>query len=329
MLALRGLSIAAAIALLASCGGGGGGGDSGPPASKLFVAASVTANPPRIGSLVNPDPAAGTLDTVDRLILGGNTSLAGDIGSLALDTQNDRLYVGNQVNIQVFNGASQADGNVPPARSMSMSGGNAASVFLDTVNDRLYIGDNVSSGVRVYNSASTQKNAPATDRFITGADAVLGVQVDTTKNILYVSTVAAGPVYTIRVYDSASTVDGAAAPNRTITPHINTTDQPVGAIFLDKANDRLYVAGGTNAQVMVFEGVSAKTGTVTPDKTLTFPFGALKTVVVDTTHDRLYALGAGVVFLLNNVSTVAAGAVTGKAAVAPAGVTFTGIAVAP
>src|SRR5881396_2817289 len=77
---------------LAACGGGGGyGGGNNPPsgaaASKLFAADSTDRV---IGSLANPDPAAGSL-TVDRMI--GPTSpyffnyagFSTNIGSLALD----------------------------------------------------------------------------------------------------------------------------------------------------------------------------------------------------------------------------------------------------
>jgi hypothetical protein len=335
MLALRRLSIIAAIAILAACGGGGGGGgSSSPPPSKVFIAATITASPPGIGSVINPDPPAGVLDTVDRLIQGGSTGLAGTIGSLALDTQNDRLYAGNQAIIRVFNGASLADGNVIPARSFSnlTPAFNAASLYLDTANNRLYIGDDANSVVRVYNGASTLTNNPVADRTITGFNTVLGVQVDTTKDILYVTN-RSGSVNTIRVYDGASsnTLNGAAAPNRTITPTVSALNMPVGDLFVDVTNNRLYVAGGTNTLVMVFESASTRDGPIAPDKTLTFPIGpatSLKTVVVDTVHDRLYALGAGAVYSLNSVST-ATGTTSGKAAVAPSGVSFTAIAVSP
>jgi hypothetical protein len=330
MLALRRLSIIAAIAILAACGGGGGGGSSSPPPSKVFVAATITAEPPAIGSVINPDPPAGVLD-VDRLIQGG---IAGTIGSLALDTQNDRLYVGNQVNTLVFNGAGFADGAVLPARQFSSLSGpafNAASLFLDTVHDRLYVGDDATKEVRVFNGASGLHTAVDADRVITGFDTVLGVQVDTTLDVLYVTNRSPTAVYTILVFDgaSASTLNGAAAPNRIITPHISTSDMPVGDMFVDAAHDRLYVAGGTNTSVMVFENASGKNGTVTPDKTLTFTPVAgsnLKTVVV--ANDRLFALGPGVVYSLSGVSS-ATGTTLGKAALAPAGVTFTAIAVSP
>jgi hypothetical protein len=326
------LAVLAIGAVLVGCGGGGGGGGSSPGPSKVFVAATITSAPPAIGSIINPDPPAGELD-VDRLIQAGSTGLAGTIGSLALDTQSDRLYVGNQAIVRVFNGASFADGGPSPARSFSFATGpafNAASLFIDPAGNRLYLGDDLTSVVGVYDNASTLNNPVDATRTITGFDTVLGVQVDTVKDILYVTNKSPTSVYTIRVYNGASALTGPATPTHVITPHINTSDMPVGDLFVDAANDRLYVAGGTNTLVMVFEAASTKDGTTTPDKTLTFPIGAitaLKTVIV--ANDRLFALGAGGVYLLNGVSSVSAGAVTGKAAIAPAGVSFTGIAVSP
>ena len=120
---LRLLVISAMLSLvlgLAACGGGGGygsgsGGGSASAAapSKLFAADSPHM---AIGSLVNPNPPAGPL-AVDRAI-GGQFNYPGfiNIGSLALDTTNDRLYVGNGTSIRVFNNASQADGDIFPDR---------------------------------------------------------------------------------------------------------------------------------------------------------------------------------------------------------------------
>src|SRR5437016_1316064 len=82
---------------LAACGGGGGGyGGNNPPSgaapSKLFAADSPHM---AIGSLANPDPAAGSL-TVDRLvgpqpgaIPYNYANFSTNIGSLSLDTTRD------------------------------------------------------------------------------------------------------------------------------------------------------------------------------------------------------------------------------------------------
>jgi len=319
---------------LAACGGGGygdGGGNvaSGAAPSKLFGADS----PHRaIGSLANPNPSAGTIP-VDRII-GGTFNYAGfstNIGSLALDPALDYLYVGNGTSILVFYGASMANGDIFPSRTIALGGGNTGSLFLDTANNRLYVGDDV-NGVKVFNGASTASGAPAPNRTITGdfgaTFVIHGVAVDTTvKNILYVSnTNHTSSSDQISVFDSADTVTGSNTPSRTITPNPASN---VGGIFLDAGHDRLYVAGGSGATlVMVFDNASTANGSTAPTKTITgFPSGILN-VVVDTVNDRLYAVGVSGVYIVNGAST-ATGSVTAVAILPPAGGSLTAVAVAP
>jgi hypothetical protein len=323
---------------LAACGGGGGyggggGGGYGMPVtgvgpSKLFGADS----PHRaVGSLANPNPGAGAIP-VDRIISGSfYTGLSNNIGSLALDPALDYLYVGNGTSIRVFYMASIADGDVTPARAIS-GFVNTGSLFLDTVNNRLYVGDDA-NGVKVFNGASTASGAPAPNRTITGdfgtTFVIHGVAVDTSvKNILYVSNTTTSPTTSnqISVFAGASTVTGSNAADRTITPNPASA---VGGIFLDAANDRLYVAGGSGATlVMVFDNASTANGPTAPTKTLSgFPSGILN-VVVDTTHDRLYAVGVNGVYIVNSVST-ATGAVIATAILPLAGGNLTAVAVSP
>ncbi len=277
---------------LAACGGGyssstpyGMSGTTGAAASKLFAADSTDRV---VGSLANPDPPTGSL-TVDRVI--GPTSpyfynyamFSMNIGSLALDAMRDYLYVGNGTSILVFHGASMANGDLYTSATIGPIG-NTGSMFLDAAGDRLYVGDDVKP--------------------------IHGVAVDTTNNILYVSN-ENSTTHQISVFDNAAAVTN-AAPNRTITPTVSTVNQPVGGIFVDAAHDILYVAGGSSSlQVMVFSGASSAndvSGATTPGKILTlFPSGILK-VVVDTTHDRLYAVGSnGHIYLVENVSTLPPG----------------------
>jgi hypothetical protein len=318
---------------LAACGGGGGyGGGNNTPSnaapSKLFGADSPHM---AIGSLANPNPGAGTLP-VDRTIGGiyNYPGLSNNIGSLALDPALNHLYVGNGTSILVFHNASTANGDIFPDRSFGI-GGNTGSLFLDKVNDRLYVGDDV-NGVKVFNGASTANGAPSPARTITGdfgtTFVIHGVAVDTTaKNILYVSnTNNTTSSDQISVFDNAGTVAGSVAPNRTITPNPVSN---VGGIFLDAANDRLYVAGGAGTTtVMVFNGASTANGSTAPAKTLLgFPSG-IRSVVVDTVNDRLYAVGVTGVYIVNSVST-ATGAVTATAILPSSGGSLTAVAVAP
>ncbi len=321
---------------LAACGGGGGyGGGNNPPSgaapSKLFAADSTHQV---IGSLANPDPATGSL-IVDRAIgslspyFYNNAGFSMNIGSLALDTARDYLYVGNGTSILVFHRASTATGDILNNASIG-SIGNTGSMFLDAAHDSLYVGDDLNN-VKVFSPASTAFST-STPRLVTGMTTPIhGVAVDTTNNILYVSN-ENSTTHQISVFDNADAVTN-AAPSRTITPTVSTVNQPVGGIFVDAAHDILYVAGGsTSAQVMVFSGASSAndvSGATTPGKILTFPSGILR-VVVDATHDRLYAVGSnGHIYLVENVSMLLSGAAFAKDASLSNGGMLTAVAVNP
>jgi hypothetical protein len=316
---------------LAACGGSGygGGGMNMPVAgvgpSKLFVADSTNM---AVDSLANPNPAAGML-MADRMITNtfGYAGLSSNMGSMALDAANDRLYVGTGTSIAEFDSASMLNGYPFANRRITITG-NTGSLFLDASGDSLYVG-NDTTGVQVFNPASTANGTPTAARTITGFGAgfhILGVAVDaTTKNILYVSNSTTGPVFQVSVFDSAGTVDGTTAPNRTITP--TTT---VGGIALDVTRDILYIAGGsTSPLVMVFTGASTAhdtAGAATPTQTLTFPSN-ISSVLVDGPNDRLYAIGASAMYILNGASTATSAA--GAATVALSGGGITAVAVNP
>jgi hypothetical protein len=329
------LSIVAAS--LAACGGaggyGGGGGMNMPVAgvgaSKLFAADSTNM---AIDSLANPNPAAGAL-APDRMITNmfGYAGLSNSMGSMVLDAMNDRLYVGTGTSIVEFNGASQLNTYPPFNRRITITG-NTGSLFLDTTNDRLYVG-NDTTGVQVFNLASMANGAPAANRTLTGFGTgfdILGVAVDIGRNILYVSNSTTGPAFQVSVFDSAGTVNGPTGPNRTITPTISTTAEPVGGITLDATRDVLYVAGGSASPlVMVFSGASTAnnvTGAAMPTQALTFPSN-ISRVVVDGPNDRLYAIGTSATYILNGAST--ATSATGAAAVTISGGNITAVAVNP
>src|SRR5438046_2433590 len=138
---------------LAACGGGGGryGGGNNPPSgaapSKLFAADSTDRV---VGSLANPDPAAGSL-TVDRTIGSqpgafpyNYANFSTNIGSLALDATRDYLYVGNGSSIKVFHAASTRSGDIVTDGDFGTIG-NTGSMFLDAAHDSLYVGDDVNN----------------------------------------------------------------------------------------------------------------------------------------------------------------------------------------
>ncbi|HET7200623.1 MAG TPA: hypothetical protein VFI80_07420, partial [Burkholderiales bacterium] len=320
---------------LAACGGGGyGGGGMSMPVmgvgpSKLFAADSTDM---AIGSLANPNPATGSL-MVDRTITGSfYVQLSTNIGSLALDTVNDRLYVGNGTTIPVFNNASTDNGDVFRSGTITSNPaiGNTGSMFLDAVHDSLYVGDDVVE-VKVFSPASTLTGL-STPRHITGMTTPIhGVAVDTgTNNILYVSNENAG-THQISVFDNADTVTN-AAPSRTIVPTVSGVNLAVGGIAFDATHDLLYVAPGAGANgIMVFSTPNTAHGMIAPTQTLTITSapGILK-VVVDGPNDRLYAVGSnGHVYLIEVASTLTSGNATAKDASLSNGGMLTAVAVNP
>ena len=320
---------------LAACGGGGGyGGGNNPPSgaapSKLFAADSTHQV---IGSLANPDPATGSL-IVDRAIgrlspyFYNNAGFSMNIGSLALDTARDYLYVGNGTSILVFHGASTAAGDILNNASIG-SIGNTGSMFLDAAHDSLYVGDDVSN-VKVFSPASAAIST-STPRLVTGMTTPIhGVAVDTTNNILYVSNENSG-THQISVFDSADTVT-TAAPSRTIVPTVSAVNQPVGGISLDAAHDLLYVAPGSGGNgIMVFGTASTASGSIPPAKTLTITSApGILSVLVDSVNDRLYAVGSnGHIYLIEAVRTLLTGAAAAKDASLSNGGMLTAVAVNP
>ena len=294
---------------LAACGGGGGygGGNNNPSsagASKLFAADSTDRV---VGSLANPNPAAGSL-TVDRTIgptspyFFNNARFSTNIGSLALDTTRDYLYVGNGTSIKVLHAASTRSGDIFTDGDFGMIG-NTGSMFLDAAHDSLYVGDDVNN-VKVFSPASTA-NTMSTPRLVTGMTTPIhGVAVDTTNNILYVSN-ENSTTHQISVFDNADAVT-TAAPSRTITPTVSTVNQPVGGISLDAAHDLLYVAPGSGGNgIMVFTASTAS-GSIPPAKTLTITSApGILSVLVDSANDRLYAVGSnGHIYLIEAVRTL-------------------------
>jgi len=317
---------------LAACGGGYSGGGAGygmsaGPASKLFAA---DAGYPGIGSLINPDPPAGMV-VVDRFFYGGGLTMS--VGSLALDTLNDRLYVGNGISILVYNGASMASGIPSPARTIT-GFASAGSLFIDSAHNRLYVGD-AAAGVRVFDPADMANGMASASRSITGnfgaTFQIHGVAVDAGKELLYVSnsTLTPTPSNQITLF-TASMANDPATTKATITPiDSGMNNLSVAGIALDSMHDRLYVAGPAPT-VMVFDVVSTLPGGATsPSRTITLP-SQIRSVAIDPVGDRLYAVAhLGIaIYIVEGASTASGVPLLVKAIGAPYG-NFTAVAVNP
>lgn len=188
---------------------------------------------------------------------------------------------GNDGAVLRFSGATAVNGNAAPDGYISGATSTLLCpyyAFLDTSANRLYVADPCSSAVNIFDNVSSLNGDVAPNRRITGnltnfatagATAMMAVAVDTTRDILYVSTSnQALTVAQVVVFDNASTIDGNVAPDRIIT-----TPATAGSmlsynhgILVDSQNDKIYVASSADSSVLVFDSASTLTGSNAPDQ---------------------------------------------------------------
>jgi hypothetical protein len=172
-----------------------------------------------------------------------------------------KLYVTNQDGNSIlrFDNALSASGNQAPGAQItgSSTGLDAPqTVALDTAADRLYVanagGPTAPPSVLIFDGISALTgNAPPT-RTIAGANtqfiAPSSVALDNGRDLLYVADGVDVYVY------PASTANGNQAATRDIK--VGTLNIQIQQIFVDAANDRLYVTDGANNAVDVFDNAS-------------------------------------------------------------------------
>lgn len=109
----------------------------------------------------------------------------------------------------------------------------------------------------------------------------------TPQGKLYVSNSGANSI--IR-FDQALTASGNVPPAVTISG-ANTQLSAPAFIFLDTANDRLYVANNGSFSVLIFDNISTKSGNIAPERVLSgtnTTFISPTDVAVDLTRNLLY-----------------------------------------
>lgn len=203
-------------------------------------------------------------------------SLAGCVISPRRDGTNNggggkgtgQLYVVNQSNNAIlrFGGATAANGNISPNAILSGSATLLATpsyIFIDTANNRLYVANTGASDVLIFENASTLSGnvngAPSRAISSTNLTAPVDVAVDATRDLLYVA-----DNFEVAVFQHASTANGS-----TVVFHVLQLTFTPGAILLDAANDRLFVADPTTSSVDVFDTASTLNGTVTAPRVIT------------------------------------------------------------
>jgi hypothetical protein len=321
------------VVALAGCGGGGGGGGGSPApalaASKIFVADSGHA---AIGSSPNSNPSPGAA-VVDRVISGGGTLLDNGLKDFAIDAANDRLFVSDGVRILAFDNVSTANGSVAPRIVTTAAGGDTfAGIYLDTAHNQLYATVRLAlpgNEIRVYTSAAAASNAAPARTFSFTCDFVFDIAVDTTLDVAYVYYVTSSVAH-IAVFNGASGLNNSVALTQTIDFSSGPLSTASIGIFVDTANNRLYVPNvPSSATVEVFNNANTASGPAVPSRTINLAgVTSYSNVFVELSADRLYAADPTSVTIAANASTTTS-TVGGVRILAPSGGTFTAVAVKP
>lgn len=207
-----------------------------------------------------------------RVIAGGMTGF-GNLCGIEVDAANDRLFVGGNIGIAIYDTASTVNGDVAPDRLVAgantlLTGNGEVRLFLDTSNDRMYVADWGNDQVLVFNNASTMDGNIAPNRIISGGNTTFngpwGVFVDLGRNILYVGNQPGD----ILIFNNASTVDGNVAPSRAVSG-VNTGFSEITDLVVDTGNNYVYVVDRSNQTVRIWHSASTIDGNLAPDRVIT------------------------------------------------------------
>jgi len=187
-------------------------------------------------------------------------------------TATGKLYVSNQAanSILRFDGASTASANVAPGATIAGGATQLSSpqyLFVDQAADRLFVANTGGSSVLIFDAVSTMtgNNNTAPTRSIFGAATTLNspsdLALDKGRDMLYVA-----DNLNILVFNAASssTTTGNVPVARNLSVGFS-----ISAIFLDAANDRLFLSDAVGSAVHVYDNVSTLTsGAVAANRTI-------------------------------------------------------------
>lgn len=219
-------------------------------------------------------------------LAGAQTQLFGP--SDLVITADGSLLVTNSVTRSVTTYLNAHDlaginGNVAPARNVQGAAttlGNPASLAIRGSSDLLFVADYNTARILVFAAASTSgfNGNLAPIRVFTSTDMTgpIGINFGA-GDTLYVANFLDKKV---AVFDNASTLNGAVAASRVIS---STAFSFLYDVFIDVANDRMFLVDLDHSQIHVLGNASTRNGAVMPDVILTIP-GAmqLNRVAVDS-----------------------------------------------
>jgi DNA-binding beta-propeller fold protein YncE len=250
------------------------------------------------GSLLAFDPPQNNATNLASVLPQGNVSpsrrfpesVTGPTG-LFLDQTNDTLYVTNagQNAILIYEGASTLNPSLGlAAATRTIAGPNTglnrpfAVVYnpnpQDPSNPQLYVANTDNNAILIFEencpgAPSSLDGDIAPCRILSGVSTLLdyprGLALDADRDLLYVSNMGGNSILAFNNISQPAT-QGDVSPSRIITSHADTNEiasmlqLPFG-LFIDSANDRLYVvkAGGNQPAIFIYETASTKGDTAT------------------------------------------------------------------
>jgi hypothetical protein len=169
-----------------------------------------------------------------------------------------KLYVATAGSILRFGSALTASGNVAPEAIISGASTQISSpqrILIDVVNDRLFVANQGGASVLIFHPASTVANNAAPSVVLSSTGNMVSpfdLAIDVGANLLYVADGSS-----ILVFGSQSSLNGSVntPPLRTITFTFT-----IGGIFLDAANNRLFIVDPADNAVQILPGASTASG---------------------------------------------------------------------
>jgi DNA-binding beta-propeller fold protein YncE len=204
-------------------------------------------------------------NVVPTATINGSLTQLSTPGYLGQDITNDVLYVPNAGNnsIDVFAGASQANGNISPSRQIFGTAtqlNRPVQVELDTVNNRLYVANAGNNSVLVFENATTTQGPIAPSRTISGAGTqitgISSLHVDTANDLLWVVNPTTN---SLLVFSPASSANGSPNPVRIVSG--NNTGLVTPAYLLETGSTLFISCAGS---IVRFAGANALSGNIAP-----------------------------------------------------------------
>jgi hypothetical protein len=239
-----------------------------------------------------------------------NVNIGGGGGST-----NGQLYVATPTAILRYASALSANGTVAPTATISGSATQISApqhILIDAATNRLFVPNQGNAAILIFQNASTISGnvAPSAVMGSASFSAPVDVALDGTKNLLYVADGS-----NILVFSGESAFSGtfSAVPVSTIS-----TGFAIGAIFLDVANDRMFLTDTTTNSVDIMDSASAQTsvalftGTISGTQTaLNQPMG----VALDGSGRLIVSNAAGASVIIYPAAAVPAGGNVAPAAI--------------